>query len=265
MAVSSSSKGFLKLLIVVKARMNDGFCYIGWDMDHHKLVRPVLRQLSCRWLPKDQELQIGETHLFEVISFEPESSPWPHRAEDVHVKYRKRCEQAVDNFDEGELYDILMRQSRETVKEVFGNMDEFNGKFFYERTRCPSVGIYRCKRRNLSPIMRFRQGKGTERRCKITEEGRTDVFDFKITAVDDELPAAELNDDVLVVFGLTRYSNPYASRSACVIIIVGFVGRPCANTQQHSCFETINNHLTNGTKDLHSNIAGRKRKLEVDK
>ena len=28
-----------KVRDIAKARMCDGFCYIGWDMDRHKLVR----------------------------------------------------------------------------------------------------------------------------------------------------------------------------------------------------------------------------------
>jgi len=56
---------YLKLMIVAKARMSDGFCYIGRDKDRHKLVRPMIRNNSSRWLPgEDKALNTGENiHL----------------------------------------------------------------------------------------------------------------------------------------------------------------------------------------------------------
>ena len=63
------------LLIVAKARINDGFCYIGWDLDRYKLARPLLRLHNPRWSSKDDKLRVEETHLFEVVSFQPKSGP----------------------------------------------------------------------------------------------------------------------------------------------------------------------------------------------
>ncbi|KAJ7384338.1 hypothetical protein OS493_022450 [Desmophyllum pertusum] len=54
---------------------------------------------------------------------------YPHRTNDVLVNYINPCDPSEDNSDVGELYDILRDQSRQTVKEVFGNMDGFNGKY----------------------------------------------------------------------------------------------------------------------------------------
>ncbi|KAJ7384336.1 hypothetical protein OS493_022447 [Desmophyllum pertusum] len=87
-------------------------------MDGHKLVRPVLRQGSCRWLAKDKDLCIGEKHRFEIINPQPEGM-YPQRTNDVLVNYINPCDQAEDNSDVGELYDILRDQSHQTVKEVF--------------------------------------------------------------------------------------------------------------------------------------------------
>lgn len=144
-----------------------------------------------------------------------------------------------------------MTYSHETVKEVFGNMAPINGKNFLERSRCPSVGIYRCKRNNLS----F----GVKGRCQITKEGS--VFYFKITAVNG-LQAGDLNEDILLVLGLTRYSVPFNLRSPCFIIIAGILTSSRENTKQHSCCETRNKDLTDETEYLHSGLVGRKRKLE---
>ncbi|KAJ7318262.1 hypothetical protein OS493_038139 [Desmophyllum pertusum] len=204
-----------------------------WDMDGHKLVRPVLRQGSCRWLAKDKDLCIGEKHLFGIINPQPEGM-YPHRTNDVLVNYINPCDPSEDNSDVGELYDILIDQSRQTVKEVFGNMDGFNGKYVLQslqRTNCPSVGIYKCQKKSL--IIGGEPGK---RRCKST---KGELFDYKITAVDDKLPDVADDDDVLVMLGLTRPSSSlkhYQYRNRCGIIVVGFVAK-CKYAQQHFLVE----------------------------
>ena len=229
---------YLSLMIVAKARMSDGFCYIGWDMDRHKLVRPVLRKNSCRWLPaKDNDLNVGEKHLFKVRSPELEGISHPHRANDVFVSYIETCDQrakALDSSDVVDLYNILLEQSHQTVKEVFNNPKQFNGEYVLEHTKCPSVGVYKCKREKLR-ITTANDSRG-ERRCEITQDAPDQVYNYKITAVDDELPDVDTSEDVLVILGLTR---PYKGSShqftklRCFVIIVGFVTKS-TNAQQQS-------------------------------
>jgi len=174
---------YLRLMIAAKARMSDGFCYIGWDMDRHKLVRPVLRKNSCRWFPaKDKDLNIREKHLFKVRSPELEGISHPHRVNDVFVSYRKPCNQPakdVDSSDVVDLYDILIEQSHPTVKEVFNNPKQFNGEYVLEHTKCPSVGVYKCKREKLR-ITTGNDSRG-ERRCEITQDAPVQVYNYKIT------------------------------------------------------------------------------------
>ena len=81
---SGLRKVFLKLLIVAKARINDGFCYIGWDLDRYKLARPLLRLHNPRWSSKDDKLRVGDTHLFKVVSFQP---AWKRSLASLH----RRC------------------------------------------------------------------------------------------------------------------------------------------------------------------------------
>ena len=50
------------------------------------------------------------------------------------------------------LLNILINYSHQTVKKGFGNMEDFNGEYFHEHTRCPSVGIYTCKRKHLNTL-----------------------------------------------------------------------------------------------------------------
>ena len=261
----------LRLMIVAKARMSDGFCYIGWDIDRHKLVRPVLRKNSCRWLPaKDKDLNIGEKHLFKVRSPELEGISHPHRANDVFVSYRKPCDQAAKALDSDvvNLYDILIEQSHQTVKEVFNNPTQFNGKYVLEHTKCPSVGVYKCKREKLR-ITTENDSRG-DRRCEITEDAPL-VYNYKITAVDDELPDVDTSEDVLVILGLTR---PYKGSShqftklRCLVIVVGFVTRS-TNAQQQSLSTVLDGENANDvsvSEVLSPQFPGmeRKRKLETN-
>ena len=74
MAFSSFPGDGLRLLIAAKARNinsgnKDGFCYIGWDMERDRLIRPVLRKSSSRWFPgKDKDLKIGQQYLFNIVN-----------------------------------------------------------------------------------------------------------------------------------------------------------------------------------------------------
>ena len=81
---SGLRKVFLKLLIIAKARINDGFCYIGWDLDRYKLARPLLRLHNPRWSSKDDKLKVGDTHLFKEVSFQP---AWKRSLASLH----RRC------------------------------------------------------------------------------------------------------------------------------------------------------------------------------
>jgi len=56
---------YLKLMIVAKARMSNGFCYISWDKDRHKLVRTVLGKNYCRLLlAEDKDLKASEKNIY---------------------------------------------------------------------------------------------------------------------------------------------------------------------------------------------------------
>ena len=110
-------------------------------MGQGKFIRLALRKSTSPWLPKDPDLQMGEEHLFEK-SRDPLQISHPHQQDNVLVSYLK----VAGSFQVGMLFDNLVDLSHQTVKEVFGNMEDFNGEYFHEHTRCPSVGIYTCKR-----------------------------------------------------------------------------------------------------------------------
>jgi len=77
-----------------------------------------------------------------------------------------------------------------------------------ELTKCPSVEVYKCKREKLRITME-NDSRG-ERRCEIIQDAPVQVYNYKITAVDEELPDVDSSEDVLVILGLKR---PYKGSS----------------------------------------------------
>ena len=141
------SLNLLNLLMIVKAKRRNGVCYIGLDTQQGKFIRPALRKSTSTWLSKDPDLQIGQEHLFEK-SRDPLQISHPHQQDNVLVSYLK----VAGSFQVGMLFDNLVDLSHQTVKEVFGNMEDFNGEYFHEHTRCPPVGIYTCERKHLNTL-----------------------------------------------------------------------------------------------------------------
>ena len=191
---------------------------------------------------------------------------------DVFVSYKTHCDQAakaLDRSDVVDLYDILIEQSHQTVKEVFNNPKQFNGEYVLEHTKCPSFGVYKCKREKLR--ITTRNDSRGERRCEITQDAPVQVYNYKITAVDDELPDVDTSEDVLVILDLTR---PYKGSShqftklRCFVIIVGFVTRS-TNAQHQSPVSVpdgLNAYNVSVSEVLSPELLGidRKRKLETN-
>ena len=123
------------------------------------------------------------------------------------------------------LFNILVNFSHQTVKEVFDNMEDFNGEFFHERTRFPSVGIYRCKRKLFNTRYNTDQ---SERRNEIMEDVRQKPISFRITRINEELPAVADKEDVLVILSLAKPyqgSSRQYTRWRCYILVIESVAR----------------------------------------
>ena len=106
------------------------------------------------------------------------------------ISHRKPCMTVLMLLS---CHDILIKQSDQTVKEVFNDPKQFNGKYVSEHIKCP--GVYRCKREKL------RVTSGNDSRGNLTED--TPAV-YKITAVDEEIPDVDTSEEVLVILGLAR-------------------------------------------------------------
>lgn len=211
----------LNLLIIVKTRMNNGYCFIGWDMINGGLVRPILRTATnqCCWLKTDPDLDVGQQHRFKVYSNHLKEIPFPHKSNDVLVSYLESIP-----AEEMNIFDLLGAESCNRVEDVFNGADIKDGRYVIEGEKCPSVGIYRCSGSKLTVVdLRFSDG-NIKKRCKI-KEGKTTFF-FSITALQ---PYSPTNKDVLVIMGLARpfpgYNGEYNPKR-CYIIVIGIIPEP---------------------------------------
>ena len=222
---------FLQLRVIVKTKMNNGFCYMGWDMNEHRLVRPILRTgtSQCCWRTTDPPLQVGEMHRFQITCRHPPEIPHPHRTNDVQLEYRQRLDESPDIPS---LYNLLVSHSRQNVMDVFGDNNIVQKKYVIEGTECPSVGIYRCKGKNLQLYTsKYINGK-SKKRCTINPEAGNEgavggdplSFDFPITCLDvNDSPDDDIN--VLVILGLGRPfdGNGQFQPKRCYILIIGII------------------------------------------
>lgn len=218
----------LNLLMIVKTKMLNGYCFIGVEMEHGDLVRPILRTGTdmCRWAPTDPELKVGQEYQFKLLSRYVEEIPYPHRKNDVHVQYLKHL--PPPNLT---LFDILVGHSHRSIEEVFRGGNIIEKKYINVDTNCPSVGIYKCSGECVSLNRSYEAGK-PKTRCNIKEGEVT--FSFSYTSLAD--PCDLINDEeVLLILGLTRPfkgSNGDFSPMRCYILVLGIIPQSTPTNQE---------------------------------
>ena len=223
----------LSLLIVAKAKMNYGLCYMGFDASSNTLVRPLYSAVEHKqcW-PRDNDFFVGETIIFTVICAYPGQSSLPHSNEDILVNsVETRSYPAT--FLPTVMYETLSKLSSPTVEAIFGiqNILKDEGRregvsFVREGTACPSVGIYSCNGENITLYEFTCKGK-IKKRFKVTEPSTCKVYDFSITAEDYQQPKSD--DSVLLLLGLGRPwvkdGQPEPIRR-CYIFVIGMITKP---------------------------------------
>ncbi|XP_078368189.1 uncharacterized protein LOC144651980 [Oculina patagonica] len=212
----------LNLWIIVKTRMNNGYCFIGLDMKDGGLVRPILRTATnqCCWRITDPVLDVGQQHCFQVYSRHLKEIPFPHKNNDVLVGYLGSI-----SSEEINIFDLLNAQSFDRVEDVFTGAHIKDGRYVIEGAVCPSAGVYRCIGKNLTLFdIKYRDG-NIKKRCKIIEGNAT--FVLPITALQ---PYSPTNKDVLVILGLARpfkgYTGQEYTPKRCAILVLGIIPRP---------------------------------------
>lgn len=217
----------LQLRIIAKTYMNQGRCYVGFDINTKTLWRPVktTEENSCCWGTTIQvletgmpELKINEVYEFTIIKRNPTDIPYPHHYNDVLVS-SQFSEITPSSFPGWNLFDEVVPCSFNTVSSVFcpGIIQE--KKYIYEHTLCPSAGIYKCKSTQLQMYI----VNNVKRRLKI-QDGNVQ-YDFPVTASYFKYPFG--GEDVLVVLGLGRpfagtFPIMFAPRR-CYILVIGII------------------------------------------
>ena len=213
----------LSLLIVAKAKMNYGLCYMGYDAISNKLVRPLYsaeKDKHC-W-PRGNDFFVGETIKFTVIYAYPVQSSLPHSNEDILVNSVVIRSNPPCVLLPKAMFETLFKFSSPTVGAIFGIQNILEDSFVNEGTTCPSVGIYSC----YGAAIQLCISPYGKRRCTITEPLK--VYDFPITA-EDSYQQPKDDDSVLLLLGLGRPwvkpGQPEPIRR-CYILVIGMITKP---------------------------------------
>ena len=222
----------LSLLIVAKAKMNNGLCYMGFDASSNTLVRPLYNAVEHRqcW-PRGNDFDVGET--IKVICSYPGQSSLPHSNEDILVN-SVETQSYPAPFPPTAMYETLFKLSSPTVGAIFGiqNILKDEGRregvsFVRAGTACPSVGIYSCKGKNID-FYDYKFNDEIKKRCKVEEPATRNVYDFSITA-EDSYQQPKSDDSVLLLLGLGRpWLKPGQLEPIrrCYIFVIGMITKP---------------------------------------
>lgn len=221
----------LSLLIVAKAKMNHGLCYMGYEESTNKLVRPLYsaeKDKQC-W-PREDEFFVGESIVFKVICDAPEESLLPHSDVDVLVDSNEIIRifllEPASWSSPVSMFGTLSKLSIHTVGNIFGNENILEDKYVKEGTACPSVGIYSCKGETVELFMYVDENGKQKRRCIIKEPSK--VYDLAVTA-EDSYQQPKSDDSVLLLLGLGRPwpkpGQPEKERR-CYIFVIGMITKP---------------------------------------
>ena len=208
---------FLHLRIVAKTYMSRGHCYIGFDENQGKLLRPLYKTATnaCCWHGKGQSFNVGKSYKFKLLRHPNDDgdppTPLPHSNEDTVVE---ECEDyAETNETASDFLSGLRAVARTEINAIFSQV--LPRKFVTAKTNTNSVGILRCKEGDID-IFQNHYGKN---RCSI----RNQVRDIPLTALEYDKPVASGIRDALVVLGLGRpWNNDGKCNPArCYLLVVG--------------------------------------------
>ncbi len=215
----------LSLLIVAKAKMKGGLCYMGYDNNTNKLIRPLLFSARKQCWERGNDFIVGETIIFNVTRRCPVQSSLPHRSDDFLVDRKVSRKNAAGILSPTAMFEALSEfESSFTVEEIFGNEDK---TFVKAGTACPSVAIYSCKGQNVTLYTELVEDKKygglkQRRRCIIWEP--LVEYDLSITAEESyEQPKGD--DNVLLLLGLGRPLEK-ENEKRCYIFVIGMFTKP---------------------------------------
>ena len=203
-------------LIIVASTFMDGDheCVMAWNKEKKKLLRPVTEKKNSWRL---RTFTLGRTNRFVTDGSTPKSA-WHHKHEDIVVG--KSPSPRHVQLQEPELYEMLVPSSTTVVTDIFPPDKIKENRYIEECTKCPSVGILRCKVTDIKILE-----DDSKYRCKIFSE-----FNFPVTAQNRAALITDLADcapenSLLVLLGLARPftgENNFNPRR-CYIMVIGII------------------------------------------
>ncbi len=211
--------------IVVKSRMNGGFCYLALNRQD-QLVRPIFwtEPNACCW-PRSTDLMIGGKYRFEVLRTPDDTTEaptiFPHQSEDTLVLPVSATEVATaKQVPRVDLWNRLWGIAKATVTEIFGKLTD--KKYVLPNTRCPSAGVLCCSE-NCIKIFEREPGK---KRVRIHVPADGD-FDLSLTAVGHDLPQQNRNRFILVLLGFGRpFAKEGDTEKKCGLLALNIFRQP---------------------------------------
>ncbi|XP_052067661.1 daf-12-interacting protein 1-like isoform X4 [Mytilus californianus] len=202
------------LRIIAKTNMNNGYCYLGFDEEHERIFRPIFNTNTCCW-PFEKDFCWKKSYRF-LVTLNPDEdkvdflTPYPHCNEDMVVTSIVKEEKTVP-FN----VQVLISVAKLDINDIYLDIKE--EKYLFNNAQSPSVGILKCRSRNVSICS---DDHSKDSRFKIHLPSGHYVFPMKGINI-DEIP--KVDREVLVVFGLGR---PYTNRRSfhparCYILVVG--------------------------------------------
>ncbi|VDI39624.1 Hypothetical predicted protein [Mytilus galloprovincialis] len=188
------------LRIIAKTRMNNGYCYLGFDEGNGRLFRPIISTMAgtCCW-PSRRDFYLKKSYRFHV-TLNPDDhnvdflTPYPHCNEDMVVASVVTEEKTAPFTAQ-----VLLSRANLDINEVFSDIKE--KRYLNETADSPSAGILKCSSKNISRY--FNNHYGKHRYLIRLPSGD---YDLPITGINTvEIPKVE--KEVVVVLGLGRPYN----------------------------------------------------------
>ena len=168
----------IDLDIICETRMNKGHYVMGLDK-RNRLLRPINRTLpnSCCW-SEDKNFKVWNRYRFKVLRHPDATTkaptPFPHSTEDTVVEENTRH---MEKADRSSLFNRMLSIGVSKPEDIFGPLQ--NKGFVNKDTKCHSVGIVKCKERNIT--VKPNRYAPKKKRLVINLPGQG-VYDFSLRA-----------------------------------------------------------------------------------
>ncbi|KAK3102163.1 hypothetical protein FSP39_009243 [Pinctada imbricata] len=221
--VHSDVSKYKDLRIICKTKMNMNYCYMAYDEQGKRLLRPIFntQRNECCW-PKDTEtsFDIGSLVTFNVIQYpdddEDNPTPYPHAYQDTVVERDARP--VSPKYSPPWNFGSLEVIAKKHVHDIFPLNLLKQNKYILEKSICDSAGILLTTEENIC----FRTTYGKKRLIIFDVNNK---YNFRITAETFDKPIPQRHRKCLVILGLGRPFSGTGDRhfkpARCYILVIG--------------------------------------------